>query len=135
MAVVAVKKKQIKKEITCPNCETLLSYEKGDVEIGHLGCETIICPECGEKILITGERIMSPTFPQTFFHFGAGAKVSDKDTQEMINKAVDNIKTAKVGEFSNIATGDTTVIALKYKDSVDIIVAKDYWEDSLTDED
>ena len=33
MAVVTVKKKQIKKEITCPNCENLLSYEKEDVEI------------------------------------------------------------------------------------------------------
>lgn len=135
MAVVVVKKKQIKKEATCPNCGELLSYEKEDVEIGYLGCESIVCPECGEKILITGERIMSPTFPQTFFRFGGGAKVSDKDTQEMINKAVDNIKTAKVGEFYNIATGDTTVIALKYKDGIDIIVAKDYWEDSLTDED
>lgn len=135
MAVVAVKKKQIKKEITCPDCESLLSYEKEDVEIGYLGCETIICPQCGEKILITGERIMPPTFPQTFFRFGAGAKVSDKDTQEMINEVVNNIKTAKAGEFYNIATGDTMVIALKYEDGVDIIVAKDYWEDGLTNED
>ena len=134
MAVVIVKKKQIKKEITCPNCENLLSYEKEDVEIGHLGCEFITCPECGEAILITGERIIPPTFPQTFFHFGAGAKVSDKDTQEMINKAVNNIKTAKVGEFYNIATGDTMVVALKYEEGVDIIIAKDYWEDSLNDE-
>lgn len=135
MAVVVVKKKQIRKEITCPTCEGLLSYKKEDVEIGYLGCEFITCPECGTEILTTGERVMSPTFPQTFFHFGAGAKVSDKDTQEMINKAVDNIKIAKVGEFYNIATSDTNVIALKYEDGIDIVVAKDYWEDSLTDED
>ena len=75
MAVVAVKKRQIKKEITCPNCENLLSYEKEDVEIGHYGCECITCPECGEKILITGKRIMPPTFPQTFYHFGSGKKI------------------------------------------------------------
>lgn len=135
MAVVAVKKKQIKKEITCPNCGELLSYEKKDVEIGYLGCEFITCPECGTEILTTGERIMPPTFPQTFFHFGAGAKVSNKDTQEMVNEAVDNIKTAKGGDFYSIATGDTMVIALKYEDGIDIIVAKDYWEDSLTNED
>lgn len=135
MAVVVVKKKQIKKEVTCPNCGELLSYEKEDVDIGYLGCEFIVCPVCGEKILTTGERIMSPTFPQTFFHFGGGAKVSDKDTQEMVNKAVDNIKTSKVGEFYDIATGDTMVIALKYEDGIDIIVAKNYWEDSLTNED
>ena len=135
MAVVAVKKRQIKKEITCPNCENLLSYEKEDVEIGHYGCEFITCPECGEKILITGERIMPPTFPQTFFHFGDGAKVSDKDTQEMVNRVVDNIKKADVGDFYIMATGDTMVVALKYEDNIDVIVAKDYWEDTLTDED
>ena len=135
MAVVAVKKRQIKKEITCPNCENLLSYEKEDVEIGHYGCECITCPECGEEILITGERIMPPTFPQTFYHFGSGKKISDKNIQEMVNKVVDNIKIANVGDFYSMATGDTMVVALKNEDSTDIIVAKDYWEDTLTDED
>ena len=135
MAVVAVKKRQIKKEITCPNCENLLSYEKEDVEIGHYGCEFITCPECGEKILITGKRIIPPTFPQTFYHFGSGKKISDKNIQEMVNKVVDNIKIANVGDFYSMATGDTMVVALKNEDSTDIIVAKDYWEDTLTDED
>ena len=135
MSVVAVKKRQIKKEITCPNCENLLSYEKEDVEIGHYGCEFITCPECGEEILITGERIMPPTFPQTFYHFGSGKKISDKNIQEMVNKVVDNIKKADVGDFYVTATGDTMVVALKYEDSIDVIVAKDYWEDTLTDED
>ena len=135
MAVVAVKKRQIKKEITCPNCENLLSYEKEDVEIGHYGCEFITCPECGEKILITGERIMPPTFPQTFYHFGSGKKISDKNIQEMINEVVDNIKIANVGDFYSISSGDAMVVALKNEDSTDIIVAKDYWEDTLTDED
>ena len=135
MAVVAVKKRQIKKEITCPNCENLLSYEKEDVEIGHYGCECITCPECGEKILITGKRIIPPTFPQTFYHFGSGKKISDKDIQGMVNKVVDNIKRADVGDFYSMATGDTMVVALKNEDSTDIIVAKDYWEDTLTDED
>ena len=135
MAVVAVKKRQIKKEITCPNCENLLSYEKEDVEIGHYGCEFITCPECGEKILITGKRIMPPTFPQTFYHFGSGKKISDKNIQEMINEVVDNIKIANVGDFYSISSGDAMVVALKDEDSTDIIVAKDYWEDTLTDED
>ena len=135
MAVVTVKNKRIKKEITCPNCENSLSYEKEDVEIGYYGCECITCPECGEKILITGERIMPPTFPRTFYHFGSGKKISDKNIQEMVNKVVDNIKKADVGDFYVTATGDTMVVALKNEDSTDIIVAKDYWEDTLTDED
>ena len=135
MAVVAVQKKQIKKEITCPNYANLLSYEKEDVEIGHYGCEFITCSECGEKILITGERIMPPTFPQTFYHFSDGKKISDKDIQEMVNKVVDNIKKADIGDFYTMATGDTMVVALKYEDSIDVIVAKDCWEDTLTDED
>ena len=135
MSVVTIKKRQIKKEITCPNCENLLSYEKEDVEIGHYGCECITCPECGEKILITGKRIIPPTFPQTFYHFGSGKKISDKDIQEMVNKVVDNIKIANVGDFYSMATGDTMVVALKNEDNIDVIVAKDYWEDTLTDED
>ena len=135
MAVVAVKKKQIRKEVTCPTCKGLLSYGREDVEIGYLGCEFITCPECWTQIITTDERVVPPTFPQTFFHCGDGAKISDKDIQKMVNEAVDNIKTAKTGEFYTIATGDTNVIALKYEDDIDIIVAKDYWEDSLINED
>ena len=135
MSVVTVKKKQIKKEITCPNCENLLSYEKEDVESGHYGCEFITGPECGEEILITGERIMPTTFPRTLYQFGSGKKISDKDIQGMVNKVVDNIKRADVGDFYVTATGDTMVVALKYEDNIDVIVAKDYWEDTLTDED
>ena len=134
MAVVAVKKRQIKKEITCPNCENLLSYEKEDVEIGHYGCECITCPECGEKILITGERIMPPTFPKTFYHFGSGKKISDKDIQEMINKVVDNIKITYVGDFYVTAIGYTVVVALSFDFHFDVIVVKDYLVDTLMDE-
>ena len=135
MAVVAVKKGKTKEEIICPTCENLLLYEKEDVKIGYLGCESITCPECGTEMLTTGERIMPPTFPRIFFHFGDGTKISDKDTQEMVNKVVNNIKTAEVGDFYDISTGDTMVVALKYEDNIDVIVAKDYWEDTLTDED
>ena len=135
MAVIAVKKEKDKEEIICPTCENLLLYEKEDVKIGYLGCESITCPECGEKILITGERIMPPTFPRTFYHFGSGKKISDKDIQGMVNRVVDNIKKADAGDFYITATGDTMVVALKYEDNIDIIVAKDYWEDTLTDED
>lgn len=53
----------------------------------------------------------------------------------MVNKVVDNIKKADVGDFYTMATGDTMVVALKYEDNVDVIVAKDYWEDTLTNED
>ena len=135
MAVIAVKKEKPQEEIICPTCENLLLYEKEDVKIGYLGCESITCPECGTEMLTTGERVMPPTFPRTFFHFGDGAKASDKDTQEMVNKVVDNIKTADVGDFYSISSGDTMVVALKYEDSIDVIVAKDYWEDTITDED
>lgn len=135
MAVIAVKKGKTKEEIICPTCENLLLYEKEDVKIGYLGCESITCPECGTEMLTTGERVMPPTFPQTFFHFGDGAKASDKDIQEMVNKVVDNIKKAEVGDFYDISTGDIMVVALKHENSTDVIVTKDYWEDTLTNED
>ena len=135
MAVITVKKEKAKEEIICPTCENLLLYEKEDVKIGYLGCESITCPECGTEMLTTGERIMPPTFPRTFFHFGDGAKASDKDIQEMVNRVVDNIKKADVGDFYNISVGDTMVVALKYEDNIDVIVTKDYWEDTLTNED
>ena len=135
MAVITVKKEKAKEEIICPTCENLLLYEKEDVKIGYLGCESITCPECGTEMLTTGERIMPPTFPRTFYHFGSGKKISDKDIQEMVNKVVDNIKKADVGDFYNISVGDTMVVALKYEDNIDVIVTKDYWEDTLTNED
>ena len=135
MAVIAVKKEKPQEEIICPTCENLLLYEKEDVKIGYLGCESITCPECGTEMLTTGERIMPPTFPKTFYHFDSGKKISDKDIQEMVNEVVDNIKKAEVGDFYSISSGDTMVVALKDEDSTDIIVTKDYWEDTLTNED
>lgn len=138
MAVVVVnKRKEEKKEVFCPNCESTLLYEKSDVKIGCLGCEVVYCPECGYDVMISAQRIMPPTFPQTFYRFGkyeAAKKVSDEETQRMINEVLKEINTLEVGGFFRVATGNTSVIALKYQDEIDIIVAKDYWEDTLINE-
>lgn len=45
--------KQSKKiaKVTCNNCESILAYDKTDIEVGH-GVRYIKCPNCGEDINI-----------------------------------------------------------------------------------
>lgn len=40
------------REITCESCKSVLEYEKGDLEMGVLGCMHLRCPCCGYENMI-----------------------------------------------------------------------------------
>ena len=61
--------------------------------------------------------------------------LSNEEVQQYVDKVVQKCECLKAGEFTFAATGDTMVIGLKFEDETDIIVAKDYYEDAIMDED
>lgn len=122
---------------TCPNCQYTISYTEDEVE--HVDNESmgVICPHC--KGVIETEHVKSFTFPKTFSHFGEGKDVRHL-TDEEVQSYVDNVKRKleqklKVGDYTFTGTGDTIVFGFKFEDEDEIIVAKNYWSDSIFHED
>ena len=138
-------KSEYPKRVFCDECQAELEIEESDVFVGEFGCYLFKCPCCGRKVALDGiERDTPPTFKKTFFHYSATKEgtaqsrhIPDDEIQRMINKCVSNLISDDVeaGEFSVQGTGDTVVYAFKYEDCIDIVVAQDYYEDTLFEDD
>ena len=118
---------------TCPHCNCTLSYMEDEVERVNNEGVGVLCPNCEEPIVT--KRIKPFTFPDTFYYCGESAGVVSL-TDEEIQSKVDAIEhklqeDLKVGEFTFTATGNTIIFGLKFEDEDEIIVAKNYWEDSV----
>ena len=137
--MITVKNKKPLNEIICENCGAELCYEPEDKRIGYMGYEVIDCPECGEETPVSEKRIHPPKFPNTFTHTDPNGEMvknlSKEEVQHYVDEVVQQCEHLKAGEFTYIATGDTMVIGLKFKDETDIIVTKDYYEDAIMKED
>lgn len=122
---------------TCPHCQYTISYTEDEVERVDNESMGVICPHCGG--VIETERIEPFIFPKTFSHFGEGKDVRHL-TDEEVQSYVDNVKRKlkqelKVGDYTFTGTGDTIVFGFKFEDEDEIIVAKNYWSDSIFHED
>lgn len=122
---------------TCPHCQYTISYTEDEVERVDNESMGVICPHC--KGVIETEHVKSFTFPKTFSHFGEGKDVRHL-TDEEVQSYVDIVKRKleqklKVGDYTFTGTGDTIVFGFKFEDEDEIIVAKNYWSDSIFHED
>ena len=128
------------KRHTCDNCGAELEYDKEDVHIGWMGCEYVTCPACNKETMVGECRVQPPTWKATFHHvrtdMGA-VDVDDDEIRECVDKAVKHLCSDewKPGEFYATGTGNLLVVGIKWEDSVDIYVTKDYWKDSIGCED
>lgn len=121
----------IKKETRCLYCGSLIGYEEEDVYftenddgITGLGID---CPHCHHVILI--KKVEEGKYPDAFFQYGDGAKMSDTQIQEWIDKTIDNLKNGEEGEYYYIGSGDTMVFGFLNEDkSISIYVTKNYQE-------
>ena len=118
---------------TCPHCKYTISYTKDEVDRVENDGLGVICPNCNESIVL--EHIEPFTFPDTFYHFSTneGAVcLSDKETQEYVNIVKRKLQQElEIGEYTFTRTGDTMVFGFKFEDEDEIIVAKNYWSDSV----
>lgn len=122
---------------TCPHCQYIISYTEDEIE--HVDDESmgVICPHCGG--VVETEHIEPFTFPDTFYHFGTseGAVcLSDDEVQQYVNVVKCKLQQeCQVGEYTSAGSGDTMVFGFKMEDEDEIIVAKNYWTDSVFYED
>ena len=118
---------------TCPNCQYTISYTEDEVERVNNKSMGVICPQCGG--VIKTKHVEPFTFPKTFFHFGEGNNAGHL-TDEEVQSYVDIVKRElqqelKVGDYIFTGTGDTMVFGFKFEDEDEIIVAKNYWKESV----
>lgn len=130
--MIKKKNNNIEKEVTCPFCNTEFYYTEEDLIDINEKEDGFICPECGFDISIK-ERTPCK-FPESFFHFGKGAILTNEETQKYIDEVKNRIERIKENEgYAYIATGDTIVLGFKTEGIYyDIYVAKNYWEDSYS---
>lgn len=125
---------------TCPHCQYTISYTEDEVKRVDNESMGVICPQC--KGIIETEHIEPFIFPKTFFRFGAGKDgnlphiLSDEETQQYIDIVRRKLQQElQVGEYTFTGIGDTIVFGFKFEDEDEIIVAKNYWSDSIFHED
>lgn len=121
---------------TCPHCQYTISYTEDEVERVENDGLGVICPNCNKSIVL--EHIEPFTFPDTFYHFSVseGAVcLSNEEVQEYVNIVKRKLQQEyQVGEYTFTGSGDTIVFGFKFEDEDEIIVAKNYWEDSIIKE-
>lgn len=128
------------KRHNCEWCGAELEYDQDDVHVGYLGREYISCPNCNNEESISDKRVQASTWKITFRHTNALTCKDIKDTeiQEYVNHVLNVLSSDdnEDGDSFFTATGDLLVCGYKHDEGeIDIIVTKDYWEDSLSPED
>lgn len=124
----------------CDECGAELEYDKEDVHIGWMGCEYVTCPACSKETMVGECRVQPPTWKATFHHTSVetgAVNLKDAETQVYVDKVIKNLCSDKwkPGRFYITGTGNLLVLGIKWEDSVDVYVTKDYWEDSIGCED
>ena len=118
---------------TCPHCYYTISYTENEVKRVDNESMGVYCPHCGG--VVETERIEPFTFPKTFFHFGEGhdaRHLTDKEVQSYVDAVKHKLQQElKVGEYTFTGIGDTMVFGFKFEDEDEIVVAKNYWADSV----
>lgn len=133
--------------LVCSRCGAMIEFDEQDMTTTDDGYR-VKCPCCNLIIAVHSGGYNQPqdeeepepphfVWPDSFYHFGESTqavKIPDKEVQQMIDRIVKRFPELRVGDFDIEATGDTTVLGLKYEDSNTVIVAKNYWEDEIETE-
>lgn len=118
---------------TCPHCQYTISYTEDEVDRVDNESMGVCCPHCGG--VVETEHIEPFTFPDTFYHFGVSEDavcLSDDEVQHYVDIVKRKLQQeCQVGEYAFTGTGDTMVFGFKFEDEDEIIVAKNYWEESV----
>lgn len=124
----------------CDECGAELEYDKEDVHIGWMGCEYVTCPACDSETMVSECRVQPPTWKATFRHTSTETgtvDIEDDKVQKCVNEVAKRLCSDewKPHEFALTGTGNLLVFGVKWEDSIEIYVIKDYWEDNIAPED
>lgn len=123
------------KRCICEECGAELEYEPCDVHVGWMGVGYVTCPECGRDTAVSDERKAKPTWPLTFHHTckeNGAVDLDDERVDSMVDEVVNRLKKSDDDyPYAMTGTGNTVVFGLKFEDSIEIYVTKNYWEDTI----
>ena len=120
------------KRIVCDHCGAELEYDKDDEYIGQWGMRCVTCPECMRDVFVSDHRVEPPKWYATFDHVDSATakELKNEDIQEYIDNCYKYLMNeAKQGDFYMTGSGDTMVFGVRYEDTVDLYVTRDYYED------
>lgn len=122
-----IKIKNKENNIICSNCNTELIYENEDI-IMNKNVFGIYCPACDQFIKIKDRW----KFPDDFYLFGDGAKISDEKITDMASSIEKSLRNSEEEyDYHYTATGDAIVFGFKDEDGITIYVAKNYYQIDL----
>lgn len=122
------------KEVTCWMCnKKFYINDYTERKYGELGLPYVNCCYCNEEVYLEDENGLkidetNLEFPKHFFKFGNGVEISDEQTEKWAKEALEYLIKNPDAEFTHLGSGDTVVVGLQYKDEIDIIVGKKYFE-------
>lgn len=105
------------KEITCDNCESLLSFDKNDAYIGVLGAYHIKCPNCGYENMLDVDGLTltkdNLRFPVHYFKPSKDAvKIDDDEIDKWVRECITHLR-ERDDFVSFTGCGDTMVFVFK----------------------
>lgn len=128
-------------KIICSDCGAELEYGYEDTYEGYAGYRHIKCPMCGYEVMceeFDGVKLNSRNveFPKHFYHFDDGVDILDREVQDWVRRCLKQAEETKepYGYFFHTGSGNSMVVLMGYEDEYDIIVAKDYYELSISKE-
>ena len=125
--------------ITCDRCDSELEVTEEDTHIGWLGAAYVICPCCGEEVMVEGLDGITLTkdnveFPVHFLRTTKGLRnvveVNPNRISKEIKEAIEYFRANK-GEWSRYTiSGDLFVSVYRYPGDEDyhIVISRDFYE-------
>lgn len=134
MRVINKKVSNAPKKTECFNCCAELEYLPEDVHEGLWGMECVTCPECGEEVFVSDERVIKPTWNKTFDHVDSKKAVhlEDNEVQEAIDRCYNYLISdkAKAGDCYSWGCGDVLVFGTKSEEEINVYVTRDWYNDT-----
>lgn len=127
--------KQTTQIVTCEKCESELSIDENDINVGEFGVKYYKCPLCNydnyldDSTTLTSANIEYPTH---FYSYADGMKITNTEINKDIKQVIDTLS-ADV-DYAYTGYGNTFIMAYKSDkelSEVTVIVAKGYQESTV----
>ena len=128
-------KEEISERYICEECNSVFEYNDYDISIDADGVESVICPCCNHKCIVsvpvTEKNI---EFPKSFYHFGenkGAVKIDNNEITSRIKESIVWLKRHPEEPYRYMGSGDTCVCVFNHEDEYYIMVAKNYFDASI----
>ena len=121
-------------KIACQKCKSEIEYAANDIQYPDDVNSVVVCPCCGAEIPVCEKdvTIENLVFPNDFYSFEDGVKISDKKIKDFIQEGVDYLRSSESQDdfFWYSGTGDTHVLVhrLDGDESYNVVVSRGYYE-------